>query len=53
MNSKLTCFIKEEGILILLQVLRGSGFIQEQSVNPSDVLHLNFCALKKPKHIDS
>lgn len=50
MNSKLTCFIKEEGILILLHVLRGSGLIQEQRVNPFDVLHLNLCPLKKPKH---
>lgn len=46
MNSKLTRFIKEEGILILLHVLRGSGLIQEQRVNPFDVLHLNFCPLK-------
>lgn len=52
MNSKLTCFIKEEGILILLHVLRGSGLIQEQRVNPFDVLHLNFRTLKKPKHTD-
>lgn len=49
-NIKLTCFIKEEGILILLQVLRGSGLIQKQRVRPLDVLHLNFCPLKKPKH---
>lgn len=49
-NSKLTCFIEEEGILILLHVLRGSGLIQEQRVNPFNVLHLNFCPLKKPKH---
>lgn len=48
MKSKLTCFIKEEGILILLHVLGGSGFIQEQRVNPFDVLHLNFCPLRRP-----
>lgn len=52
MNRKLTCFIEEKRILILLHVLRGSGLIQEQRVNPFDVLHLNFCPLKKPKHTD-
>lgn len=46
MNSKLTCFIKEEGILILLHVLRGSGLIQEQRVNSFNVFYLNLCALQ-------
>lgn len=46
-NSKLTCFIKEEGILILLHVLRGSGLIQEQRVNSFNVFYLNLCALQK------
>ena len=51
-NRKLTCFVKEEGILILLHVLRRSGLIQEQRVNPFDVLHLDFCPLEEPKHTD-
>lgn len=42
--------MKEEGILIFLHVLRRSGLIQEQRVNPFDVLHLNFSPLKKTEH---
>lgn len=49
MKNKLTCFIKEEGILIFLHVLRGSGLVQEQRVNPFNVLYLNFCPLEKQK----
>lgn len=51
-DVKLTCFIKEERILILLQVLRGPGLIQEQRIRTFDVLHLNLCPLKKTKHMD-
>lgn len=50
MNTELTCFIEEEGILILLHVLRRSGLVQEQRINPFNVLHLNFCPLRKSTH---
>lgn len=49
-RKKLTCFIEEEGILILLHVLRGSGLIQEQRIDPFNVLNLNLRPLRKPKH---
>lgn len=47
LRRKLTCFIVEVGILILLHVLGRSALIQEQRVNPSNVLHLNLCPLRK------
>lgn len=50
MKSKLTCFIEEEGILILLHVLGGSSLVQEQRINTFNILHLHLCPLKKTKH---
>lgn len=47
LQRKLTRLIEQEGILILLHVLGGSGLIQEQRVHPPNVLHLHFCALRK------
>lgn len=41
----LTCFIEEEGVLVLFHVLWGSGLIQEERVDPLNVLHLDFSAL--------
>ena len=46
-NRELTRFIEEEGILVLLHVLRRSRLIQEQRVNSLDILHLNLCPLRK------
>lgn len=45
-GQTLTELIEEEGVLVLLHVLRGARLIQKERVDPFDVVNLHFCALK-------
>lgn len=42
----LTELIEEEGILVLLHILRGARLIQKERVDPLDVVYLHLCALR-------
>lgn len=41
----LTELIEEECILVLLHVLCGPGLVQEERIDPLDVIYLYLCAL--------
>lgn len=41
----LTELIEEEGVLVFLHVLRGARLVQEERVDPLDVVHLHLGAL--------
>ena len=41
----LTELVEEEGILVFLHVLRGARLVQEERVDPFDVVHLHLGAL--------
>lgn len=42
--------IEEEGVLVFLHVLRGARLVQEERVDPLDVVHLHLGALAFPAH---
>lgn len=45
-GQTLTELVEEEGVLVLLHVLRGAGLIQEERVDSLDVVYLHLRALE-------
>ena len=44
-HGRLAALAEEELLLVLLQELGGAQLIQEERVDPLDVVHLDFCTL--------
>lgn len=47
LEKGLTCFIEEEGVLVLLHVLRGACLVQEERIDAFNVLHLDLGTLTR------